>query len=658
MRFLFIGLIALFLDGSTLRAQKTPGDEFIRIYANLERADREKADQNLTASRELYSESLSDLQEMQTMFPEWKPKVITYRIRYAQQMLKQVESELEEIQKLAFDSAQAQETDPEILAQQQETEALKSNVERLIREKQLLEAQLREAFAARPAAVEPDRLRIAESTIRSLEAELEATRMRLKKQNETADPEVEESSSEQTDSTRGAAENENNSENPEELENLRARLEVLEGIEKEWKERQAYLEGRIQTLTVEWQAAKNNEERLLAQLKIVDEQPIIKPDNDSGLVALQQKYSAVEEELKTVKAQLQQKDSLIQSLRDDLESEKDRPEVISPSPGSEARVDEEINRLKARLAVFEAEKVPYTEEELKLFSVPQPNDPIFKLNSNKAGDKLVGNTAPSSKVNQRTLLDIEMGRRDLDGGNEEGAKQALRRIALRELKWITVAESGMMISRTEDSGSFKRRSKKIWSAVTDNDLRRFGELFTEARIQMREAKYDEAINTYQELLEIREDPFIWKDLSMAYWSLERYELAESAARKGLALQPDHPMSFYALGLIRMNQERPEAAIDYFSQAVRGDPEFSAAYVELGRSLFIAGYRLAGENSLRKAILIDPGSPAAHSNLAAVYIDQDPPLAALANYHYQKSLDLGGPQNLVLENRIEMELSTD
>ncbi len=287
----------------------TPGDEFIRIYATLEQADREKADAHLPESRVLYDAALKDLQSLQTTFPEWKPKVIAYRVRYVQQMLKQVDEEI----KAAFGATQDQAgaVDSETQAQQQETAALRSNVERLLREKSLLEAQLREAFAARPAAVEPDKLIQAQSTIDDLKAELESSQMQLAELRQSinessgADPVIEEADGNVMAAAGGI----------DQLVQLQAKLEVLEGIEAEWKERQAYLEQRIQTATVEWQAAQKANQSLQEQNRVLQVQ--LQKDTDtipspSGAeVLLRDQIKSAESRVEELQSQIHQLNSAI-----------------------------------------------------------------------------------------------------------------------------------------------------------------------------------------------------------------------------------------------------------------------------------------------------------------------------------------------------------
>lgn len=635
--------ICLILSVSRSEAQATPGDEFIRIYANLERADREKTDQNLVQSKALFAEALEDLKSLQTVFPEWKPKVIAYRIRYAQQMLKQVEAEIADLQKAEFGASEAANVDPESQAQRQETEALKSNVERLLREKALLEAQLREAFAARPAAVEPDRLREAESTIDELKAELEATRRRL---DDAPEEEGASSDSDGSDSSKGSE--------SEEIQNLRNQLEALEGIEAAWKERQPYLESRIQTMTVEWQAANNKVEELERRLKALQTAASELNSNPTtqGDPELESQLTSARARVSELSDQLASSESIVATLRSQLVDQKNQisrlTEKSETAPG-DTEIQKELDRVKARLAVFEAEKVPYNEEELQLFTIPQPNDPIFMLSSTKDEKAAMRDV----KMSRQTRLDIESARKSLESGNQTIAIRLFQDIVARELRWIAIAESGLLIARASDYKSTMKRAEQVWSGVNDEKLRQFGLLFTKAWVQMTEGDFEEAISTYQAVLDVQEDPYVWKDLALAYWNLERYELAESAVRQGLALQERHAESYYVLGIIRMSQRRIEEAIDYLSQSVRIRPDFFQAYSDLGQSMYIAGYQLAGENSLRKALLIAPDYFPAHANLAAVYINQDPPLPALAQYHYQKSVSLGGPENPDLKLQIDL-----
>lgn len=650
-------VLALGLSVSGLQGQMTPGDEFIRIYATLEQADREKSDAHLQESKVLYEAALKDLLLLQTTFPEWKPKVIVYRVRYVQQMLKQVDEEIKAAQTAAFGSVQDQTgvVDSETQAQQQETVALRSNVERLLREKSLLEAQLREAFAARPAAVEPDKLIQAQSTIDILKAELESSRMQVvalqqsKDETKGSDPADEEMDETETIDT----------ESVDQLVQLQAKLEVLEGIETEWKERQAYLQQRIQTATVEWQAVQKENQRLQEQNLVLQGQ--LQEGSSSATtdteVLLVTELKSAKAQAADLQNQVDQLNSNNQTLQQQLAAE--RAKVVANTGSSnlattltgDAGMGMEINRLKARLAIFEAQKVPYSDEQLKLFRIPQPEDPIFRLESRESGDGSPRVGMRKVEVKLETFQTIQTARRALSNGNDSIAQNGMQGIALREENWIAVAESLTEICKSSDFKEMRNRAEILLKGLEDQSLARFARIFLEASIKMAERDFEEVIALQQELIEIRESPDILNDIALAYLELGRMELAESAARRGLQLEPGYANSLYVIGLIRFRQERFEEAIDYLSQAVKVRQDFVQAYVDLGVALFEAGYPATGENSIRKGLLVAPNYPPAHAYLAQMYIDQKPPVIALANFHYQKYLQFGGAKIPALEGQM-------
>ena len=55
--------------------------------------------------------------------------------------------------------------------------------------------------------------------------------------------------------------------------------------------------------------------------------------------------------------------------------------------------------------------------------------------------------------------------------------------------------------------------------------------------------------------------------------------------------------------------------------------------------------------MRKAIELNPNYASAHNNLAVIYLSENPPMAALARWHYQKALELGQPRNPDLEKKL-------
>ena len=103
-----------------------------------------------------------------------------------------------------------------------------------------------------------------------------------------------------------------------------------------------------------------------------------------------------------------------------------------------------------------------------------------------------------------------------------------------------------------------------------------------------------------------------------------------------------------LGFLKFQQEKYDDALDVLSRAAKLDPQNPEIENYLGVTLGHKGLRKQAEAALRKALTIDPNYAPAHNNLAVIYVNQQPPAAELARWHYQKALDLGQPRNPALE----------
>jgi len=133
---------------------------------------------------------------------------------------------------------------------------------------------------------------------------------------------------------------------------------------------------------------------------------------------------------------------------------------------------------------------------------------------------------------------------------------------------------------------------------------------------------------------------------------DHLETAEINIKQALGVAPDDPYSLFVLGRLKFRQKKYDEAVDALSSAARIDPHDPQIQNLLGLALSEKGLRGPAETALRKAIQLDPGYASAHNNLAVVYITQQPPLAELARWHYQKALAAGHPRNPELEKMLE------
>jgi tetratricopeptide (TPR) repeat protein len=239
--------------------------------------------------------------------------------------------------------------------------------------------------------------------------------------------------------------------------------------------------------------------------------------------------------------------------------------VIAETNAPEApqrQVDDEVSALRARLAVAEAQPVPYSAEELALLKAAAPS-----------AEKIPAAEPPAETA--------------------ELAVDAQRHFARQE---FTDAETDYL---------------KILERDPTNGIA----LANLATIELQENKLAEA------------------------------ELHVTAA---LAQSPNDAYDLSTLGYLKFRQEKYGDALNALSRAAQIDSENPEIQNYLGVTLSHQGQRKAAEAALRRAIQLNPNYAPAHNNLAVIYLNQEPPLAALARWHYQKAIDAGQPRNADLE----------
>jgi Flp pilus assembly protein TadD len=269
----------------------------------------------------------------------------------------------------------------------------------------------------------------------------------------------------------------------------------------------------------------------------------------------------------------------LQRERDDLQKKLEaalRELDSRKSKAVAARVREmetELAGLRARLSVYETKKVPYTSEELALFRTPE------------------------TRLAQ----------------NEPAAAR----------KSVAQVPSGMAVLAAEAQRHFQAR------------------------------QYDKAEEAYGQMLR-RDQKSVYVLANLAAVQLEANHLpqAEKNIQQALSLAPEDPYSLAILGYLKFRQAKFDAALDALSRAAKLDPNNAEIQNYLGLTLSEKGMRGPAETALRKALDLDPMYASAHNNLAVIYITQQPPLVELARWHYQKALTAGHPRNPELEKMFQ------
>jgi len=171
----------------------------------------------------------------------------------------------------------------------------------------------------------------------------------------------------------------------------------------------------------------------------------------------------------------------------------------------------------------------------------------------------------------------------------------------------------------------------------------------EAEKHFAAREYDQAEGDYLQIL--RRDPdnaLVAANLATIEMQQGKLDAASRHLQTAITQNPNDAYNLSMLGYLKFQQGSYDAALDALSRAARLDPQNPEIENYLGVTLGHKGLRAQAETALRKALQLDPNFAPAHNNLAVIYVNQQPPLAELARWHYQKSLELGQPRNPELE----------
>jgi len=496
-----------------------------------------------------------------------------------------------------------------------EVRVLQERVNRTEADKALLEAKLREALAAQPAAIDPRELAKAEGKIQTLQKENELLKTSLQQLQSKAGQPADTAALAQTKQTltdarrKLAAQTEaatlllaeaNNklghqdkivASLTQERNALQKRLEPLAAnadavaalrAENEVLKKQLATEKSNATPPVKGEEAAQSSPQVQAQLAALQsERDMLRLER----IALEQKFkqqlssatpavapspAAADQALK-IKRLEQERDELQRKLA--AASKGPAGRAGTPPAAQVLTLSNQINALRAKLEVLEAKPVPYTTAELALLRRPEPNL-----------------AAVEPKLARKSIRDLPVG-------------------------GVTLVAEG----------------QRYFAAK----------------------QFDKAEEKYVELLrQDNQNVYTLANLAAIQLELGRLDEAEKNVKQALALDPDDAFSLGILGAVKFRQGKYDEALEALSRAAQLNPQNAQVQNYLGITLSHKGMRDPAETALRKAVQLDPGYASAHNNLAVIYATQQPPSLEMARLHYQKALDAGHSRNPDLEKILD------
>ena len=605
MKLLLMPVLLLLSVRLALGAQG-PDEQYVRVYQTIQEADRLNEQGQTRAAATKYVEAQQELNRFRTVFPGWNERVINYRLSYVATKLAPllatpstpggvIPAAPNAVTPAPVPPATPGTTaaltaplvstppspppvtpaptlpPPSAVELAQQMKSLQAEQDRLQAENRLLGAKLKEALSVQPASVDPREMMRAEERIRGLQKENELFKVQLAQKEATA--------------VAPPAPLAQNASPNEVLTALRAENGVLKKQTQEWRKKYEVLE------------VAANKAKAKAEKKAEPKpEPAAKParKQDAALAKLSSENLA-----------LQKQAALWQqvALQKQFAGQPPPPPapvlnaaVVPSAAQLPADAQRELEALRARVQVFEAQPVPYTTEELALFN----RGPVTTPSATSVALAVTSPTAPITAPAPATT------------SSETPARPVSHSIP-------------------PGAGSLMRAAE---SAFARGD-------------------YAEAERKYLEVLRQDENNITTLgNLASAQVELGRFADAEQIVQRALKVDPNDDFSLYVLGRIRFHENKLDEALDALSRSAKANPDYADTQNYLGIVLSEKGLRGPAEAALRRAIQLQPTNPVAHNNLAVVYATQKPPALALARWHYHKAISSGHPKNAELEKMID------
>ena len=557
------------------RAQQGPDDQYIVIYSLMQQADTLGSSGQPRQALAQYVQVQGELQKFQKIYPDWNPRIVNFRLNYLMEKIAEVTAKLPVIPQngtpspaLPAPGAAASTTAADLEAQ---FGALHEQVQKLQVDNTTLQAKLQEALAAQPAAIDSRELTQARGEIRSLMKENDLLKVSLAqgKAGTANGPAVAESDALKLAELALAQAN-------QKLAGQTARADKLA------RENQA-LQSRVQALLASPDTIQAlREENALLKKQIAGFKPAA-PDPaeaarlNSELAAMRKQIAALQaasavgflekSALENRVRQLQiaavnaapvpapnqaENEARIRALtqeRNDLLAklgEANQELYGRRKQDAAARINvltDEVNALRARLAVDEAQVIPYTPEELALFKPSAPQ--LASHNPEKKSIKELPGGAAQLVAEAQHYFSA----RQYDKA-EDDYQKILQHDENNGLVLANLATIEMEQGRLGDA------EKHIKAAVTQSPDDPYN-LATLGRLEFLREKYDEALDALSRAAKLDpRNPEIQNFLGVTLSHKGLRAQAETALRKAIQLDPNYGPAHNNLAVIYISQLPP------------------------------------------------------------------------------------------------------
>ena len=535
-----------------------PDDQYVQIYNLIQEADAMEAKGQANPALAKYLEAQIALRRLQKGYPEWNAQVVKFRLGYledkvAARSAKPTEpagpagaASVSTAAKPTPATAQAERISTPSDAENQ-LRALNEQMRQLQADKTILEAKLKEALAAQPAAMDPRELTKAEERIKALQKENDLLKVTIN-QSKTKAPKMSANPSAKAEAETMAALRVENEMLKKQLADSkgppRAPVKTPEAValSAPAQAQIAALQSEKETLRLEKIALENRVKQLSSPpiaSSVVPASPT--PVRKAEALNPNLEDAARINQLERERAELQKK---LDAALKDAHGKK------SKAVGTRLEeMENQMAALRARLEIFEARAIPYSAEELALLKKPEARlaevDPKAAKKSIK---ELPAGSAALVAEAQRFFAEKKLDKA------EEKYLQVLRQGEKNVYTLANLAAIQVQLGRMHEA------EKHLHQALTLAPADAYS-LSIQGYLRFKQQKYDEALDALSRAAKLEpENAEIQNYLGLTLSQKGMRGPAETALRKAIQIDPGNGSAHNNLAVVYLAQQPPSVEL--------------------------------------------------------------------------------------------------
>lgn len=512
MNWALVGLLALPLISNQVRSQGADQD-YIEIYKLIKEADQYRdtglAEQAATA----YAQASNRLRTFQKTNPSWNNRVIDFRLKYIAREMEKLPSASIPAQAAIVQSADAVELVSEVDEQVEaavaeatselggQVQALNTRIEQLQEENRLYIAKLREAMAAKPAGFNPEELQQAEARIMDLQKEKELLLVKLEQETRSG----------------GAP-----------VDGMQAQLEAAQSTIERQEQLIASLKREVTGTSVPSAAPADADRDQLIQ-ELMEQNALLRRQVQESSVKVEAPVS-------------------VQPVQKTPTRSSEGSSRRGWWPFSRRNKDTDDRWLHAKLAAYEAERVPYGPEELALMEKKDPSQIGIE---NVAPAPVAGLNAEQAATAARLEREAQQSAASGDFNTAASRFKSILEMAPDNVHILSnLALIQIQMNTVQDAESTLQRALAL-------DPNHTFALFLSGLMKINQGDFEGALGYLSQAGRLDpNDAEVQNHLGVVLSELGQRDAGEAALRKAIQLQPSYPDAHINLAVVYASQEPP------------------------------------------------------------------------------------------------------